>query len=82
MPWEFWELTPAELNIIIEVYTDKNKQDFKESITVAYYNAYFQRVKKMPDLEAFLEKLDGKEEMSDEQMFRAIKKMCKEMGQN
>lgn len=50
----------------------KNKQSlFKENVTVAYYNAYFQRVKKMPKLKDFLEKI-GKPEMSDEEMFKKV----------
>lgn len=45
----------------------------KENISVAYYNAYFQRSKTMPNLKTFLEKLD-KKEMSDDEMYDNIKK--------
>jgi hypothetical protein len=79
---EFWELTPAELNIIIECYSDKIKNDLKTNITVAYYNAYFQRVKKMPKLDAFIEKLfpPEKQEMDNEAMFQQVLKLHKALG--
>ena len=83
MPCDFWELTPQELNIIIEIYSQKHKESYKEKITVAFYNAYFQRVQKMPKLENILNNIDNagkKKEMSDEEMFRTIKKFAVEFG--
>jgi len=68
---EFWDLTPAELNIYIECYTQNKQNDFKEQITVAYYNAYFHRVKTMPKLKDFLGKI-GKKEMTDDEMYQKI----------
>lgn len=48
-------------------------------MTVAYYNAYFQRVKKMPKLKDFLEKL-SKPEMSDDEMFKKVLGLNKMFG--
>lgn len=68
---EFWKMTPAELNLYIECFI-KNKQNaFKENVTVAYYNAYFHRVKSMPKLKTFLQKIT-KPEMTDEEMFKKV----------
>lgn len=59
--------------MIIDSYVERNKIKLKEDISVAYYNAYFQRCKTMPNLKSFLEKLD-KKEMTDEEMYNNIKK--------
>lgn len=82
MPNEFWELTPGELNIIIDVYTTKRQDEFKSNITVAYYNAYFQRAKHMPKLSKILEDIDRstKKEMSDESMFKVVQKLHEMLG--
>lgn len=72
-------MTPAELNLYIECFVQNKQNTFKESITVAYYNAYFQRVKKMPKLKDFLDKI-GRKEMTDEEMFEKIVGLNKHFG--
>jgi hypothetical protein len=43
-PLEFWELTPFELSLYSESFMDKRKDDYNQSIDIAFINAYFQRV--------------------------------------
>lgn len=78
---EFWELTPKELNIIIEVYSEKHRNKLKENITVAFYNAYFQRVKTLSNME--LKKIlknIGSQQMTDEEMYGVVKALNSNYG--
>ncbi|MBC8588097.1 hypothetical protein [Paratissierella segnis] len=36
---EFWELTPYEFNLKVESYYNKKEENFKEKITLEYWNA-------------------------------------------
>ncbi|HHV42727.1 MAG TPA: hypothetical protein GXX72_07810 [Clostridiaceae bacterium] len=36
---EFWQMTPKELNLIAENYREKQKQEFKDKLSLEYYNA-------------------------------------------
>lgn len=36
---EFWEMTPYELNLKAQAYQEKQKNRFKEKISLEYYNA-------------------------------------------
>lgn len=36
---EFWEMTPYELNLKAKDYQEKQKNDFKEKLSLEYYNA-------------------------------------------
>ena len=78
MPDQFWELTPAELNIIIEVYIEKTKDKRKSGIITAFYSAYFAKHEKLSgaDLQKVLDGIDKdkNEEMSDEAMLAAVKR--------
>ena len=73
-------MTPGELHIVIEAHTEKEKMQFKNDITVAYYNAIFQRAKTMPRLENVLKDLDGKKEKTDSDMFDMVQKLHKQFG--
>jgi hypothetical protein len=69
--------------LYIVCFTEKRNEQFKTDITVAYYNAYFQRVAKMPSLSSILEKLElpkEKKPMTDKQMFEIIQKLNKQFG--
>lgn len=80
MPNQFWELTPADLNIIIEVHTEKQKNDKKSGIIAAFYSAYFAKHEKLSgdDLQKVLDGIDNPkaEEMSDEAMLAAVKRFA------
>lgn len=77
-------MTPLELNIYIEVFVENKQSEFKTNITIAYYNAYFQRVEKMPSLSDVLSDIDkqGKENepMTDEQLYQQVLKLHQAFG--
>ncbi|MDR6883112.1 hypothetical protein [Bacillus sp. 3255] len=71
-------MTPFELAVYIQ---ERNKQESfmqKERITAAYMGAYFERVKKMPDLKKLFD--DGpqeqkKKEQSGADMLAEVKRL-------
>ncbi|MHB8124643.1 MAG: phage tail assembly chaperone [Desulfitobacteriaceae bacterium] len=77
LPDQFWELTPAELNIIIDVYIENKKNEKKSGITAAFYSAYFAKHEKLrgADLQGVLDGIDegSGQEMSDEEMLSAVR---------
>lgn len=54
----------------------KEKDDLKASIISAFYSAYFQRLEKLSnsDLRKVLDNIDGKENMTDDEMLEAVKR--------
>lgn len=36
---DFWQITPYELNVYAEAYFEKQKNEFKEKLSLEYYNA-------------------------------------------
>ena len=78
----FNDITPFELNIIIECYVDKQTNKYKDLITQAYFTAYFQRVKKMPKLEKLLNDVERKQKKKQtaEEMFEVVKRLNSALG--
>mgnify|MGYP001139124389 CR=1 FL=1 len=78
---EFWEMTPAELNIYAEVYAEKQKNDFKEKMSLEYYNALWtiqwlgKKSQHPKPLQEILDSIDKpkKKAMTDEQMLAQVK---------
>lgn len=65
-------MTPYELNLYLSEYTEKQKIEQEEKITLAYLTAYWQRVQKMPSLKEILGKVKPKEPMTPEQMLKQV----------
>ena len=38
-PMEFWDITPKELNIYATEYSKRKMEEFKEKLSLEYYNA-------------------------------------------
>jgi hypothetical protein len=53
-PHEFWKLTIREWFIYSECFYKKRKEQSDYDLSLAWYNAYFQRVNKMPRLKEIL----------------------------
>lgn len=53
---EFYDSTPAEISMKIEVFNRRQQQRYDEVVTTAYLTAYYGRVKKMPKLQELLSK--------------------------
>jgi len=67
------------LNIIIEVYGEKQKDEQKSGIITAFYSAYFTRLKTLSsdDLNKILDRIDkGDKGMTDAEMMAAMKQFC------
>lgn len=77
---EFWEMTPYELNLKAEAYFEKQKNEFKEKISLEYYNAMWtiQWLRKKSQhprpLNEILDSLYRERTvMTDEQMLKQVK---------
>jgi len=74
------EMTPRELNLHIQVYNEMSREKSEEELVVAYLTAYWNRVRRMPNLRNILSSIRPREEMSDEQLLAQIKAMNAAMG--
>jgi hypothetical protein len=78
---DFWELTPAEINIYVKIFNKKIKQEHEDRITMAYLGAYWQRVKKMPSLKEVLgESNAGSKDQDASAMLEVVKRLNMAMG--
>lgn len=84
---EFWEMTLDELNLYAKICFDKQKQDFKDRLSLEYYNAMWTIQwlgKKSQQPGALKDILDNlykeKNVMTDEQMFEQVKALNKMFG--
>ncbi len=90
---EFWEMTPAELNIYAETYAEKQKEEFKEKVALAYWNALWtiqwlgKKTQHPKPLDKILNSFDKQKEqkqdkkgMSPEQMLAQVKLLNKLFG--
>lgn len=79
----FWELTPRELTICVNSYSENKKQAQEGNLTLVYLNNAWNpyRCKTLPSLEKILGNENKKEdEMTAEEMLENIKKMNSVMG--
>lgn len=76
-------MTPHELNLHVSAYGERLRRSGRDDMTAAYLTAYWQRVKRMPDLKKLLEQDDPrkvKKEQSDEQMLAMVKNLHAAFG--
>lgn len=76
---EFWDMTPYELNLKARAYFDRQEREYKDKITLEYYNAMWtiQWLGKKSQQPKPLEKiLDGlfkqKKIMTDDEMLAQV----------
>lgn len=74
---EYYESTPMEIGLKIDVYNRRQKQRHDEVVTLAYLSAYYNRVKKMPKLQ---ELLSGHEKPKAEEQATALLSKLKELN--
>ena len=80
---DVWELTPEEYTEQIRACIRRRRRERNERFTLAWYTAYFTRVKSLPDLQSILidvEEPEPKREMTDEEMQEACKLICLAFG--
>ena len=74
---EFWDMTPYELFICMESYSEVEKENSKKLIVQAYYTEAFARMKKLPKLKDLLKE---KKKQSNAEMLEAVKRLNAMMG--
>lgn len=80
---EFWKLTPFEFSLCVDSYCKRKKFEQDERITAAYMGAYFERVKKMPNLQELLDKEQQevkKKEQTPTDMLAEVKRINAALG--
>lgn len=84
---EFWEMTPYELNLIAKDYQEKQRDSFKEKLSLEYYNAMWtiqwlgKKSQHPKPLEEILDILfKEKKIMTDEQMLKRVMGINKLFG--
>lgn len=79
---EYNEMTPRELNLIINEKVEMMRREEEEKITIAFITAWFSRVEKLGPrlLKEILEKSKPKEPLSDEQLLTQIKAINAAIG--
>lgn len=77
---DFWNMTPAEINIYIDAFLERKQADYDESLSIAYFGASLQRVKRMPPLDKFLKKKPKKKAKTADQMLDEIKRLNAAFG--
>lgn len=74
---EYYDSTPAEISIKVEIFNRKQLQKHQEIITIAYLSAYYNRIKKMPKLQDLLQ---PKEQIDDKQKADALLEKLKALN--
>lgn len=77
---DFYVMTPAELSTLIDIYNRKQKQRHDEMVTVAYLSAYYNRVKKMPNIKDILGKKQTETEQSPSDLLNKLKELNAQLG--
>ena len=77
-PEVFYKLTPRELFICFECFRINQKEKMDYDISLAWYNAYFQRVNKFPRLSEII-KQEPKVQ-TEEEMLNTVKKLAMRFG--
>lgn len=73
-------MTPYELNLAAEVYTEKLEQEQEEKVTLVWLGEYYHRIKKLPALKDVLKKNTTKTAMSDKEMLAKAKMLNQLFG--
>lgn len=76
-PSEFWDLTPAEYNLIVEGYKETQKETLHRDLRNAYYTGCFAQVEKPSEFyDQIMDSLSS-ESQTAEEMFSFLKSVAK-----
>ena len=79
-PGEFWHLTPAEYNLIVEGYKQRQTENLYRDLRNAYYTGCFAQVEKPKELyDKILGSIDSKPQTGEE-IFNFLKTMVNRSG--
>lgn len=76
-PSEFWDLTPAEYNLIVEGYKETQKETLYRDIRNAYYTGCFAQVEKPFEFYDKIVNSLGAEPQTAAEMFNFLKSIAK-----
>jgi hypothetical protein len=79
---EFEEMTPYELMLYVETFSDMKLAELEEKLTLTWLGEYYHRLKKLPPLKQELKKLKPQEKttMTDDQMLDMVKMLNVQFG--
>ena len=85
---DFWEMTPRELNIVVRHHRENQKQEYKEKIEIAYYNAMWtiqwlgKKQHHPRPIKEILDELyqEEKKVMTDDEMLKQVRVLNKLFG--
>lgn len=81
---EFDEMTPYELSLCLEAYTERQEAELKERLTLVWLGEYYHRTKRLPSLKGELRKISAqptkKKVMTDNQMLEMAKFLNAQFG--
>jgi hypothetical protein len=76
---EFYDMTPAEFDIVVGAYIKKRRINHNELYTLAWYSAFFPHLegsKKLADHLIEVEKPTPDREMTEDEMLKVLKVFC------
>lgn len=77
-PSEFWDLTPAEYNLIVEGYSETQKETLYRDIRNAYYTGCFSQIEKPSEFYDKIVDSISSGPQTAEEMFEFLKSVAKE----
>lgn len=80
---EFWELTPFELNLLLEVYIEKEEEKTELAMAQSWIMAALSRAKRMPGYTEFIgktKKTKKTEPQSADEMLEKVKMLHTALG--
>jgi hypothetical protein len=80
---DFWDMTPFEFFSVIEARKQLNAAEWDQQVSLAWLNAYYQRVDKLSgrDRDKFLSTKKRKKEQTPEEMLAVIKALHASMDE-
>jgi hypothetical protein len=81
---EYEAMTPYELNLAIEAYTERKQAEIEEQVTMTWLGEYYHRMKRLKPINEILKEMkrSKNKDMSDEQMLDMVKHLNAQFGGN
>lgn len=75
-------MTPYELTLSVESYSEQKETDLKEKLSMVWLGEYYHRTKRLPSLKGELKKIssEASKVMTDEEMLETVKALNAQFG--
>lgn len=78
---QFDEMTPYELMIYIEAFSEREESRMQEALTLVWLGEYYHRIKRLPALKGELKKMSSHDQiMTDDEMLEMVKTLNAQFG--